>query len=1191
MSTFTPAQNEAIAARGNVLVSAGAGTGKTRTVVERCLQLVLRENCSLENILMVTFTEAAAAEMRARLRKELERARATAASERLDEQLALLDTASIGTLHSFCLDLIRQEFHQLGIDPQVNVMDEAQTVPLMHETLEALLERCYAGQWPHSAAIQTFVRRFAGSDQPLRQLVLRLHRYTQTRPNPAAWFDEQLAHLLEPEPHLWRQALVQGFMEWRAEWLPELRASVECANVRACFEALEKHSDTIPPTFAHVAEALDCIVAAHEAEWERGAKGRFRDPLKKFFEEAAFLASITTQREGRDPLAEDWEWTRHPMRAVLELARAFTHEFTAAKRALGGIDFADIEQLALRLLLDASGAPTETARAWQQRFTHVFVDECQDINAAQDAILRALSRKPGNRFLVGDVKQSIYRFRLADPTIFRAYENAWRAGNEGRRIALSDNFRSREGVLAFVNALFREVMREGVGGVSYDSGAELRFGASEARSALRIDASAPRVELHVIHRNGDSAAPLEFEDESADEASNGSGAPEDLLALEKEARLLARRLRELRESHHLVWDEEQHAMRPVDWRDIVVLLRSPGSRVETFAKEFARAGVPLAAERAGFYSAIEVSDLLNLLRLLDNPLQDIPLATVLRSPIVGLSLDELAAVRIGGNGESRTPFFAAVNRVLIKGNTLAPAPYAKSAQEKLTRYSKQFARWRRLIRQTSVSQTLETILAETHYEALLLSQDRGRARVANVRRLLQLARHYDPFQRQGLFRFLRFVDEQQEADTEQACAPTETANAVRLMSIHRSKGLEFPIVAVACLGASFNLADLREDILLHRDLGLCAKVWPENSEQRYPSITWWLARRREKRDLLGEELRLLYVALTRARDTLVLTAYDKSKDGAARWAERNAISERDLAGATSYWSWLKLWLEANVRGEHWMDETHGANALLAWRKEPDDSNVFRNESLAARLPSSSDSPVNRIDIETLRARFSWRYGHRDATHEPAKSNVSALRRRAFEEDTEAQRLFRPSRPKRSAGLSAAEIGTAHHTFQQLVRRERTSSIIELRGEAERLANDGVLRPEELASLNFEALVAFWNSPLGRRVREARRVEREMPFTARFLLCELQAMGLAHGDFAPGEFAAVQGVVDLAIIEPDQIVLVDFKTDDVTAKAVAERAEEYRVQLRLYGEALARIFGVAVTERWLHFLACRQTVAV
>src|SRR6266702_2231382 len=467
MSAPTDSQRRAISAAANVLVVAGAGTGKTRTLVDRCL-MKLAGGCSLENILMVTFTDAAAAEMRKRIREGMEQAAETAepaARTWLDQQLALLDAAHISTLSSFCLHLAQEHFYDLGIDPQISVLDEQQTQPLIQQTLEALLQRYYGAGSAQAQAVQALVRQQGGgADEKIRALVVKLHRYTQTLPNPDRWFDDQLARFREAEPLLWRSWLAAGFNDWRELWLPRLRVSAPASkNVAACRQAL---GDLPPkPSAKEITVALERINSAN-ADWPHGEAGKFRDPIREFFSDAEFLGALCLPEDGRDPLAEDWDWVRPHMTTLLQLAREFGVEFTRAKRDLGGVDFADIEQLALRLLRDpATGGPTPAAQQWRRQIDHVFVDEYQDINEAQDKIIEAISRggAEANRFLVGDVKQSIYRFRLADPKIFRDYAQDWH-GDNGQTIPLADNFRSREALLNFVNSVFEPLMRREIGG-------------------------------------------------------------------------------------------------------------------------------------------------------------------------------------------------------------------------------------------------------------------------------------------------------------------------------------------------------------------------------------------------------------------------------------------------------------------------------------------------------------------------------------------------------------------------------------------------------------------------------------------------------------------------------------------------------------------------------------------------------
>ncbi|NOS71493.1 MAG: UvrD-helicase domain-containing protein, partial [Verrucomicrobia bacterium] len=938
MSAFTPQQSEAITASGNVLVVAGAGTGKTHTLISRCLRLVTEERVSIENVLMVTFTEAAAAEMRARLRSGLQTLHfENPEDEHLAEQLALLDTARISTLHGFCLQLLREHFHALGLDPQFSVLDEQQTRPLQREALDEILERHYLAP-ADTDPVQKLIRVLGrGSDEGIRKLVVKLHSFTQSLARPEAWMRQQELYFAKTQPDKWRNSFIEAVMTVRTEWLAEIRQHQGTAAVDISIEALEQMSKQ--PAFT---EAADLVRLIHSADkdkkknWPRGSIGKVRDLIKAFFEEVEFLAALTPV-EKQDPLSDDWSWCREQMLALLSLVREFGVVFAGKKRELGGVDFSDMEQSSLRMLCGDDGAVTPVALEWQGRLAHVVVDEYQDINAAQDAILAALSRTgvDANRFLVGDAKQSIYRFRLANPGIFQAYHRAWSDGNAGRSLSLTQNFRSRAAILNFVNGLFGSLMREEVGGVNYES---LQFGDESSRIAISTKPGDSKcVELHIIAKSDEEA------DEAEDEAEDSGTATPDLPGVEREARLVARRLRELKEGKHQVWDKNSNCFRDVKWNDMAVLLRSPNGRAEAFAMEFNRAGIPLSAARDGFFSSLEVSDLLNLLKLLDNPLQDVPLVAVLRSPLVGLTLEELARIRAGAGREL---FWTSllkwrdvmrdawcVNEQLeTRAIPHAPRTTHHALLAKIDTFVESIHRWRELVRQTSLSQTLETALVETHYESLLLAGEHGVERAANVRRLLDLARQFDPYQRQGLHRFLKFIrlQEDEEFDLQPAAAPTD--DAVRLMSVHKSKGLEFPVVVLASLGTNFNEQDLRGAVLFNEQHGLCPRITPPGSEESYQGLTHWMARRTEKRELRGEELRLLYVATTRARDHLILVGTANSKAADVFWpvAMDLRIGTSEALSARSHLGWLLRWMPSVTSSENWKDDRTGENDLLRW---------------------------------------------------------------------------------------------------------------------------------------------------------------------------------------------------------------------------------------------------------------------
>ena len=945
------------------------------------------------------------------------------------------------------------------------------------------------------------------------------------------------------------------------------------------------------------AEILEQIISA-DGHWPAKRKTILRKPLEDLFDEASFLAALALVKNDNDPLAEDWTWVRSHMETLLRLAQEFAQNFSERKRADGVLDFHDLEQFALKLLWDfTADQPTAVAETWRQKLRFVFVDEYQDINAAQDKIITALSRDgaDANRFLVGDVKQSIYRFRLADPKIFRDYSKNWR-GENGETIPLSENFRSRESLLNLVNSVFSLLMREKLGGVEYDDDAKLKFGSPEARAdfSLAKDLS-PRTELLLRIKAGHGES-SESDDESAADELAG------LEESEKEARMLASHLQKLKNSGCEIWDDETKKSRAVDWRDVAILLRAPSGKAEIFAKQFEHAGIPLVVERGGFYDSSEILDLLGVLQLLDNPLQDVPCIAVLRSPLVGLSLDELAQIRLAASGH----FWFALNQ--------ARSPKSKIQSEsraKIEKFLERFHRWRKLAQQSSLSQCLETILAETHYDDWLKSRPRGAQRHANTGRFLNLAEKFDQFQRQGLFRFLKFIEAQREAEAEPEVSPVSDENAVRLMSIHQSKGLEFPVVAVADLAKNFNTQDLRGEIIFDEAFGLCPKVKPPQTGRRYSSLPHWLAQRHQQREQAGEELRLLYVAMTRARDTLILTGSISEKKWLEHWAEVGAVTSQKILAAKSYADWLGLWFGVQSSEFKVQKTKQGELPSLRWR-------IADDAELA--VEPAAEKPGEKVELPELNDEMkrrlqrilTWQYGFSAATERAAKSSVTALRRQAADElDDEAEQIFSlqfsetrlartlapPAQNRKSQianrKLNAADAGTAHHKFLQHFSLEGAADLKSLEAEARRLEREKVLSTDERAALDLKAVAAFWNSAEGLEIRtHSANVQRELAFTAKFSPAELsEIIGSKLSPDLADEFVVVQGVADLVVLLPQEIWLVDFKTDDVGAGDLPAKIKTYAPQLKLYANALAKIYSKPVTHCWLYFLSASRTVKI
>ncbi len=1146
---FTENQLQAINTTGNLLVVAAAGAGKTGTLVERCTRLLLRPNdpVRIREIVVVTFTEAAAAEVRERIRARLEKeAQDDPTNESLQEQLTQIDSAYISTLHSFCFELIRKNVLQLGLDPAVSILEAQQAKVLFLTTLDLLLQEHYEGQHAFSGELKNLIQtHFGGWDKPVRDLVERLHEFTQTRPAPEKWFTETEAFLSRekcPEWHAWYNNIIQEWCKW---WLPYLRR-LPIKNAQTCASILE---EALAKADLNVAAQ---ITARDDTPFWDGRKKEDRMAFGRLFGEAAFLSSLQPEKAGEHPLDEDWKWMRQPLLTLLRFAKQFALRFQEEKLDRGALDFHDLEQFALRLLVDPqTQQPTFLAREWQEKFKAIFVDEYQDINAAQDLILSALSSEmpPGNRFLVGDMKQSIYRFRQADPRIFRSYLN--RSG--WQTIHLSENFRSHEGILNFVNPLFTWLMQEDVGGLDYDTESSLKFGGGAERSEMRcVPGEKPPVELHVLvtdeQPEGDKADVDPEEDQ-----------PE-LEEAEQEARLVAGRLRKLKDDGFIIFHQREGRRRPVEWRDMVVLLRAAKNKVETYAKAFAAAGVPLQTKRNASFSTQEVLDLCNLLYILDNPLQDIPLVGALRSPLVGLNDEELASIRI----ESDAKLFWHALHEFRDAQPLSPAA------KKIRKFLELFAKWRDARRCASLAQRLDAILVDTGYGDWLLTQPRGRERCANVQQLLRIARQFDESRGQSLYLFLRHIEELQDAagDIEPAGAVEE--NAVRLMTVHQSKGLEFPVVAVADLGKRFNLFDRSNEIVIHEKFGLCSKIKPPHTGQRYPSLPHWLARRSDSFEALGEEMRVLYVALTRAQNHLLLFG-STTKNACERWASR--ASEEPLPPEVcrhqSSLDWIGVF--ATVKNAGWTTETQGATNTFTFAFHAQPPQFGRQEAPESRRLSLDSVPE-------------FLYPHQSATRQAAKTSVTALRKKGQDQE-EMARLPLRFRIQNDG----TERGLAIHTFLEHFRFTAVGSVPALRAEAQRLVEHGFLSVEQRDHIDFDAITAFWNSDTGRELlRYEKQLHRELPFTFKAKTSDLQAVGLGAVLSVPEhEFIMIQGIADLVRITPKEIWLIDFKSDRLDRKEVSAAMARYKPQVQLYGAALSAIYQRPVTRKGIFFLSLKH----
>ncbi|HZG76274.1 MAG TPA: helicase-exonuclease AddAB subunit AddA, partial [Paenibacillus sp.] len=956
-ATWTDEQWQAIAARGDhLLVAAAAGSGKTAVLVERIIRTGTDETrpIDIDRLLVATFTNAAAAEMRHRMRDALEKAlAANPGSRHLRRQLALVGRASITTLHSFCLEVVRRYVHLTDVDPAFRIANETEAALLRQEALEGVLEERY-GTSAEDSPFWALADRFGGErgDDGLMKLVDRLYDFSRSHPFPEAWLreaaeafrlggaseggaDRAEGGALEaesgategdagvPEDHPWLRSVAADVKLELEGIAASLRAGLELALRPAGPHA---YADNFRADAAGVERLLGALArggwrALREAAFgdDGGAFGRLK-PQKGDGVDAALLERAKKLRkDAKDRLdaLKEQLLTRTPeqyaaecralaplMDCLAQLVLDYAEAFRQAKTAKGLVDFGDLEHACLQVLRDPASTPdellpTEAALQYREQFEEVYVDEYQDTNAVQETILRLVSRGEaigadgaagagaGNRFMVGDVKQSIYRFRLAEPGLFLrkyktyrtltdAFEDVGAGG--GIRIDLARNFRSRREVVDAVNFVFRQTMHEEAAELDYDERAELALGASYPEPEGPHDLAADVV---LIDRDGDP----EEDDGDAAEAL-------ELDAAEAEGRAIGRRILELTGGAGVpalqVYDKAAGGMRPVGYRDIVILLRADKAWAPALIEQLRLYGVPAHAELGGgYFEAVEVETLLSMLQTIDNPLQDIPLAATMMSPAFGFTAEELAKVRVAG-GRGR-PFYEAVGAV-ASGKEPNPGVASGALREKAARFVTTLEPWRTAARQGPLADLILKLFRETGYFDFVGGLPGGVQRQANLRALYDRARQYEATSFRGLFRFLRFIERLRDSGSDLAPARAlgETENVVRIMSIHKSKGLEFPVVFVAGLGKSFNRGDEREPFLLHKELGFGPRFVDPELGAAHPTLPQLAIRRRLRAEALAEEMRVLYVALTRAKEKLILVG--SAKGLARRLEDWNAVA-------------------------------------------------------------------------------------------------------------------------------------------------------------------------------------------------------------------------------------------------------------------------------------------------------------
>ncbi|WP_111439012.1 helicase-exonuclease AddAB subunit AddA [Psychrobacillus insolitus] len=1228
--TWTPAQWKAIWATGSdVLVSAAAGSGKTAVLIDRLIQKVIAEEnpINVDELLVVTFTNASAAEMRHRMGEALEKAIAQdPSSNHLRKQLSLLNKAQISTLHSFCLNIVRQYSYMLSIDPGFRIANETEAALMRDDVLADVLEEAYQVENPEAMYRLSDSFTSDRDDQSIETMIDKLYTYARVHPEPKKWLlaipeAYELDENVEIEQLSFIEPLKLAIINHLEEAIAGTEEIRKLANVPNGPAPL---AETAMTDQAMIGEAIHLMKFAswqdvyfyfQGIKWVKAATikrdtcdedlkkqaTKKRDKVKKIINE--LKENYFTRTPER--LLDEMRLMAPQLRTLVDLAIKYGERYSEAKNDKGLVDFSDLEHYALEILTvhqeNGELDPSDIAKEYQARFKEVLVDEYQDTNRLQETILQLVKsgdERTGNMFMVGDVKQSIYRFRLAEPMLFlgKYLKFDHEPIDAGVKIDLNANFRSRKEVLHATNYIFQQIMGEKVGEINYDDAASLK------PKAPYDDIEVP-VELAVLYEVADGSVET-IDEDSEDLAVN---AEEELKKSQAEARYIISSIQELMNKGTTVYDPWKKTERRVAYSDIVILMRSMTWSQEV-TDQFKEAGIPLYTELSkGYFEAIEVLIMIHTLRTIDNPYQDISLASVLRSPFVGLTESELGLIRLAAPKES---FYEALKTFVSTGGTGLTATTA----EKLQRFLLQFEDWRNLSRRGSLADLIWQIYLDTNYYEMVGSMPNGKQRQANLRVLHDRAVDYEKTSFRGLFRFLRFIDRMRKRgdDLGAARAMSERENVVRLMTIHSSKGLEFPVVFLGGMGRPFNQMDFNEPYLFDQAFGLAVKAIDPVKRISFTSLPFLSMKEKKQMELKAEEMRVLYVAMTRAKERLFLVASVKDlAKTLAKWEDAQTSLSSDMlpnyirAKAKGYLDWIgpAIARHADYKQLGNIVEANVVESESKWKLVAKGMNELKKSSQTEEkevitLQSLINTKETKL-LPEIQARFDTVYPFEFSTHKRSKQSVSEIKKiqqltEKEENDffqthiasTNATRLMkRPFFMQQEEQLTGAEVGTAVHAMMQQIDLKEVKNEEQVTAFAEALFEREILTKAEQSAINPKKIVPFFNSEIASRLRSAKEIMREFPFT------------YATAD-AEGDSQIIQGVVDCLFLEEDgKWVLLDYKTDRVQhllsdeALLKKEMSNRYAVQLSLYAQAIESIMQVEIKEKVLYLFDANKTISL
>lgn len=1192
----------------NILVAAAAGSGKTAVLVERIIHKIIDEQMDIDKILVVTFTNAAASEMRERILEAIyKKLEENPENVHLQRQIILLNKASICTIHSFCLDVIHNHFYEIDLPSNFKIADTAEIDLLKQEVLDDLFEQKYTENDKDFIELLENYTNYRG-DEALQELVLKIYKFIQSSPFPIKWLQEKL-ELLKIEDKdisqtIWGKLIIQAVEDDIQESIMQLET---VKSKMALYPEMTKFYQKICEDLIILKDLQNYnswdelyikLLNFNFSKWPVDKKvtndlkedsKEIRDKVKKHIKEKTAKLLSCSQEQA----VKDLKIITPILEKLANLVTEFTKNFAEKKKEKNCIDFNDIEHFALKILLDENNNPTEVAKKYKEKFEEIAIDEYQDSNLVQEAILTSIS-KGNNIFMVGDVKQSIYKFRQARPELFLQkydeYKNKEeKAQEDNLKIQLFRNFRSRQNILNITNLVFESIMSKELGDINYNENEYLNYGANYPEPE-EIKNYAGIAELDIIDLKEDESITA-FEGEEDEEEQEK--VEDDVL----EAKFVANKIQELLNSDYMVFDKKQ-GYRKIRPKDIVILLRATSNLSPIYEKELSDLELPVFSDTSGTYlDTVEIQTILSVLKIIDNPLQDIPLVVVLRSSICNFTDNDLITIRLT---DRNCNFYEALikTRIICDGDL----------KDKIESFLEKLEKWKSISQYMPLDEFIWQIYLDTGYYQYVGLLPNGAMRQANLKTLFEKAKQYEKASFKGLFNFIQFIDKlkKQNGDLASAKLIGENEDVIRIMSIHKSKGLEFPVVFLCNSHKKFNMQDLNDNILLHQDIGFGPTIMDATRKIKYSSIAKDAIKLKMKQETLSEEQRILYVALTRAKEKLYITgrskdftkyAQDKNKVLEMYESENIKLDAKLMKKANSYLDWIMYVYLFNqgrtitLKGEQYklsdiitLNVSNKKDLLKTLAKEEVVEQIDLKEKIGQILKNKSDEE-NKKSEQALKELLEWKYDYIVDTTLPTKSSVTKIKQEKIKleeilkgiesEEVEYKKSYTPKFMQEDKKISNAEKGTLVHLCIQRLDERKDYELKDIQNMILNLVEKEIITKNEADAIDVNLIYQYTKSQLFEELRQAKEVHKEQPF-----YINIPAKDVVSEAENSKKNILVQGIIDLYYIDKnDNLVLIDFKTDYISNEPNAKEKilEKYKVQLEIYKTALEQALGREVNK--------------